>query len=712
MAITRSQQAKQMLRDGGRTGFRIGSDEGNVSGREYGGSSGAVDTGDLGSLEANVAANQAARDYSDSSPVDTGDLGTQAANVAALRDANRFRGDNRLENAIKLLSPFSKERQKALYNLSMGIPGQKKRSAKYQKAYKDYLKSLGITEEELEGELPSANFFVDKGFIDKPKPEDAMLPEPMSYGDFLLKEFNNPTVKYRGDIGRYREEMGLDNDDPPLLFPRSGIMAQAPEEKKEEDDDPVNLRLLAEGGRAGFQEGGGIEQRLEKLGGDVTSAEKLLQGINKRLETAESSLGSGGGGLGSLQQPPPGIIPIQQPPPPGIIPIQQPIGQPPAGGGLSASDLRPMGLAAADGTMSLMSNPLSPQQRMEQSNAEAEKLSPEERVKNAERSLLTREMKTPQELAYLNRVIKSQGMDYLYDIDFFKSDNQLNVDLPQTLLPAFGTGGQGVVGAGRSSGIPAAGYADGGNVVGGEYDFESARQMYGLGKLVKKITRSVKKIAKSPIGKAAIGAALFQFGKPLVKSEAFKNFFLKDAAKGFSLANLSTRGALTGIAGISALGGLTAEEDDEEQLYVGADFPNPVDFYLSGKAPLNTRLAAEGGLMRAGYQEGSKEPVAKKTMPLLDMGGMEKDYREEGGFVPIGRMEKADDVPARLSKNEFVFTADAVRNAGDGDVDLGAEKMYNMMKNLEAGGDVSEESQGLKGAREMFQTSQRLEEVL
>ena len=125
-----------------------------------------------------------------------------------------------------------------------------------------------------------------------------------------------------------------------------------------------------------------------------------------------------------------------------------------------------------------------------------------------------------------------------------------------------------------------------------------------------------------------------------------------------------------------------------------------------------TRAMANGGIMRAGYQEGSKEPVAKKTMPLLDMGGKEMDLREDGGFVPIGRMEKADDVPARLSKNEFVFTADAVRNAGDGSVDKGAEVMYNMMKNLEAGGDVSEESQGLEGAREMFQTSQRLGEVI
>ena len=89
-------------------------------------------------------------------------------------------------------------------------------------------------------------------------------------------------------------------------------------------------------------------------------------------------------------------------------------------------------------------------------------------------------------------------------------------------------------------------------------------------------------------------------------------------------------------------------------------------------------------------------------MPLLDMDGKEKDYRETGGFVDMGRMEKADDVPARLSKNEFVFTADAVRNAGEGDIDKGAEVMYNMMKNLEAGGEVSEESQGLEGARKCF----------
>ena len=63
---------------------------------------------------------------------------------------------------------------------------------------------------------------------------------------------------------------------------------------------------------------------------------------------------------------------------------------------------------------------------------------------------------------------------------------------------------------------------------------------------------------------------------------------------------------------------------------------------------LARRFRAEGG-----STEG-KEPVAKKVMPLLDMDGKEKDYRETGGFVELGRKERADDVPARLSKNEFV----------------------------------------------------------
>ena len=143
---------------------------------------------------------------------------------------------------------------------------------------------------------------------------------------------------------------------------------------------------------------------------------------------------------------------------------------------------------------------------------------------------------------------------------------------------------------------------------------------------------------------------------------------------------------------------------------------------------------------------------------IMDLGGMEKDYRETGGFVDLGAEEKADDVPARLSVNEFVMTADAVRGAGDGDIDLGAERMEDTMKQLEqkgqqyAGGgergwkaqmlaeEIAEEEygkefydltpslqnkiynralqeiddmlMGRKGASDMFEVSERLSEVV
>jgi hypothetical protein len=98
--------------------------------------------------------------------------------------------------------------------------------------------------------------------------------------------------------------------------------------------------------------------------------------------------------------------------------------------------------------------------------------------------------------------------------------------------------------------------------------------------------------------------------------------------------------------------------------------------------------------------------VGRAEGGLMSLGGMEKDYRAEGGFVPIGGEEKADDVPARLSKNEFVFTADAVRNAGGGDIDAGAEVMENVMNHLESGGQISEESQGAQG---MYNNMQQLQ---
>ena len=72
----------------------------------------------------------------------------------------------------------------------------------------------------------------------------------------------------------------------------------------------------------------------------------------------------------------------------------------------------------------------------------------------------------------------------------------------------------------------------------------------------------------------------------------------------------------------------------------------------------------------------------KKDGGIMNLGGKEMDLRG-GGFVPLGKKERADDVPARLSKNEFVFTADAVRAAGGGSVQKGAQKMYDTMKMLE-----------------------------
>jgi hypothetical protein len=81
-----------------------------------------------------------------------------------------------------------------------------------------------------------------------------------------------------------------------------------------------------------------------------------------------------------------------------------------------------------------------------------------------------------------------------------------------------------------------------------------------------------------------------------------------------------------------------------------------------------------------------RQPAAMGGIMNLKMGGMpvEMDLRAKGGFVPIGKKERADDVPARLSKNEFVFTANAVRNAGNGDIRKGAKRMYNLMHQLEA----------------------------
>ena len=204
---------------------------------------------------------------------------------------------------------------------------------------------------------------------------------------------------------------------------------------------------------------------------------------------------------------------------------------------------------------------------------------------------------------------------------------------------------------------------------------------------------------------------------------AGQNFAVSDAARKYSpeeMISVYQNAANGGRIGFNMGGGadmgspqMTAAQAQEEaitKIMQKMQDPNLTDedrIFLQEKLKvfmptqqMDPRMMAMGG--RIGRAEGG----------IMDLGGMEKDYRAEGGFVPIGAKERADDVPARLSVNEFVFTADAVRNAGGGDIDQGAQVMENMMKNLEQGGQVSEESQGMGGAQQMFETSQRLSEVI
>jgi len=270
----------------------------------------------------------------------------------------------------------------------------------------------------------------------------------------------------------------------------------------------------------------------------------------------------------------------------------------------------------------------------------------------------------------------------------------------------------------------------------------------GIGKAVGSVADAAGKVLKSDVGKMALAGAAFYYGgggmNVFNQGGSFLGGLGKMGANFMSTKNplLFTGGKLSlGKLGLAsaALPYLMGDPKPNEDIGMTERGGRLID-PLTGEegTPASMRANIENAKIEAGgdpvklaalnqkynnmlftnlpyaqyglYANGGR--IAKAEGGLMNLGGMEKDYRAEGGFVPIGKAEKADDVPARLSVNEFVFTADAVRNAGGGDIDKGAEVMENMMKNLENGGRVSEESQGNTGAQEMFSVSERIGEVI
>jgi hypothetical protein len=628
MAITRTQIAKQLLANGGRTGFQGG---GADMGTKAGDKRAARDNREIGAR------------------MDR----TRSLSKDQIQRARDFRDTQKVKQAFTKKTLFDKipSSAKILGKIFPGNINYRKEFALSNPDLLDYINSL-TEEEQKSGKLMSA------------------LNE-IGYGDFLAEEKGSPGLKFSGNVGglekfvKTRNPDGSpatfgyrnvsDRGDPSILLPQ-GIMAQAPsiteqEPELEEEDEGLRLAFRANGGRIGFFSAG-LARGDEISPGTASSSSR--DGPTRRDDGPKGPTGSGGDKGPKFD-------------------IFNPIDS------MKAIQRFKLGLKPEDITIA---------KKIEEENEE----------------------------------------DVNYPTGGIFLDPKLDEKKKAEIFQEFKADG------GR------AGLAEGGMPYeGGIMDLESARQMYGLGKLVKKVTRSVKKIAKSPIGKAALTAAAIKFGGGFLKGKGImsslfgspalagsgRDFFMGMGGKSAATKGLFgtlglTKGAgslmptaFGAITAASALAGLLtpAQEEEAQELARGEG----IDIEAARRSVLNAGTSQDFRALafraEGGPAEG-KEPVAKKTMPLLDMGGKEMDLRAEGGFVPIGRMEKADDVPARLSKNEFVFTADAVRNAGDGDVDKGAEVMYNMMKNLESGGDVSEESQGLKGARRMFQTSQRLEEVL
>jgi hypothetical protein len=243
---------------------------------------------------------------------------------------------------------------------------------------------------------------------------------------------------------------------------------------------------------------------------------------------------------------------------------------------------------------------------------------------------------------------------------------------------------------------------------------QQPRQQYGLGSIVKSVKKAVSGVAKgakgllkSPLGLAAIGLGINQFGIPGIGGKGFlKNLpgLFSGAVEGYK--NLEGPKKFLAQAGIGTAlsGGLMALMGEEEETremasqdvgalrkYLTSYYQNlgySADQIAENVARDTSEYGyADGG--RIGYAFGDKVEMAAgiEGLPINvnPKGVKELDLRETGGFIPpVGVKEKADDIPAMLSNNEFVFTADAVKAAGGGSVDKGAQIMYDTMKKLES----------------------------
>jgi len=255
---------------------------------------------------------------------------------------------------------------------------------------------------------------------------------------------------------------------------------------------------------------------------------------------------------------------------------------------------------------------------------------------------------------------------------------------------------------------------------------QQPRQMYGLGSLVKSVTKGVKSAVKGITGAVKdnplLAAAAFNFAPMLIPGGA-STFIGGSKAMFPGVTSLFAKkegektlgDAAKVFVGGSLLGGLLSkaeEEGDPEGITrdVGALRLKLADAYrnqrtFADEEDEEAAIARQVDLDTAEYNQdmnrtryalGSPEQNAMKASGIMNIplnqnpaGVKELDLRDSGGFIPpVGVKEKADDIPAMLSNNEFVFTADAVRGMGGGDVNRGAQRLYDQMKMLEKGGRV------------------------